>query len=174
MILTRTIKTSRIYYQKVVLWTRRSLICFYVKLQINCYVTRIQCCYLKMRKYSNNISYFNTIIVCDDVLYIPNIKTGWGETKCSLQFCWSTTLLLILQQSCLPVFIMVTNLLSWACDELKAMIILQSIAQIQIFAIQKVGICSDIPPYQLFRYDISAKSFSCAMLEGSLLDILMM
>jgi len=44
------------------------------------------------------------------------------------------------------------------------------IAQIQIFAIKKVGICSDTPPYQLFRYDISANSFSCAMLNGSLLD----
>lgn len=47
---------------------------------------------------------------------------------------------------------------------------LQSITKIQIFAIQKVGICSDISPYQLFRYDIIAKSFSCAMLEDSLLD----
>lgn len=50
----------------------------------------------------------------------------------------------------------------------------QSITQIQIFASQKVEICSDIPPYQLFRYDISANSFNCAMLESSLLDLLMM
>lgn len=56
---------------------------------------------------------------------------------------------------------------------LLSLFFLQSITKIQIFAIQKVGICSDIPPYQLFRYDISAKSFSCAMLEGSLLDVLM-
>ncbi len=67
---------------------------------------------------------------------------------------------------------MLTTLMSWACDELKAMILCNQLHRFKYLHHRKWG--SDIPPYQLFRYDISANSFNCAMLESSQLDLLMM